>query len=163
MTPHSAFWVSGPIRHSLSDGKYGAYPRRINGEIKRSGEHLLSLINDVLDVAKIEAGRMVLEVSAFDLKSLVWSVIDMMHVRAAETRLDLSLVEGAGVPGFVRTDSSRLRQALINLVGNAIQYTERGSVTVSLQARPAGDGRGTCSPSWWTIPEDAVHSMVGNG
>ena len=107
------------------------------GIINRSGEHLLTLINDILDVAKIEAGRMVLETAPCDLKALVRDVTDMMRVRANEKLLSLIVIEEPGVPQYVRTDSAKVRQVLINLLGNAIKFTNEGSVTLRLSARPA--------------------------
>jgi signal transduction histidine kinase/ligand-binding sensor domain-containing protein/CheY-like chemotaxis protein len=109
--------------------------------INRSGEHLLTLINDVLDVAKIEAGRTVLEISPCDLKVLVRDVTDMMRVRAAEKQLALVLVESGESMRYVLTDAAKLREVLINLLGNAIRYTERGSITLRFGAQPvSGEG-----------------------
>jgi len=108
--------------------------------INRSGEHLLTLINDVLDVAKIEAGRVVLEVAPCDLKMLVHDVTDMMRARAAEKCLELTLVESVGYPRHILTDAAKLREVLINLLGNAVKFTERGSVTLRLDSKPAATG-----------------------
>jgi signal transduction histidine kinase/DNA-binding response OmpR family regulator len=103
--------------------------------IRRSGEHLLSLINDVLDMAKVEAGHIVLDNAPFELGSVVADVARMMRVRAVEKRLEL-LVEAPEFPLYVRGDAARLRQMLINLAGNAVRYTERGSVTLRVLTRP---------------------------
>ena len=102
--------------------------------INRSGEHLLNLIDEVLDVAKIEAGRGVLEVAPCELTSVVREVMDMMRVRAEAKHLTLRIVQTDEFPVYVRTDAPKIRQVLINLVGNAIKYTERGSVTLRLHA-----------------------------
>jgi signal transduction histidine kinase/DNA-binding response OmpR family regulator len=107
--------------------------------INRSGEHLLTLINDVLDVAKIEAGRIVLEMSPCDLKLLVQDIADMMRVRATEKNLALVLKESEDLPRYVRTDGAKLREVLINLVGNAIKYTVRGSITLQCSAQPSDE------------------------
>ena len=101
--------------------------------INRSGDHLLSLINDVLDVAKIEAGRVETEIVSFDLDDLVRGVTDLMRVRAEEKNLQLMLDQHPGLPRFIRGDATKLRQVLINLVGNAIKFTEHGSVTLVLR------------------------------
>jgi signal transduction histidine kinase/ligand-binding sensor domain-containing protein/DNA-binding response OmpR family regulator len=106
--------------------------------INRSGEHLLTLINHVLDLAKIEAGRTELQVQPCDLKRLVAEVTAMMRVRAKEKSLPLIVVEPPEFPEFVRVDAAKLRQVLINLLGNAIMFTARGTVTLRLQSRPAG-------------------------
>ena len=104
--------------------------------INRSGEHLLGLINDVLDVAKIEAGRIALENTPCDLKSLVCDVAEMMQVRATAKNLQLLVDESAGFPRFVRADASKLREILINLIVNAIKFTERGTVILRLDGSP---------------------------
>jgi PAS domain S-box-containing protein len=100
--------------------------------IARSGEHLLDLINDVLDMARIESGRFSIEISATDLNDLVTGVMEMMRVRAEEKSLELVLDRSPSFPRFVRTDAAKLRQTLINLIGNAVKYTERGGVTLRL-------------------------------
>ncbi|HEX5392237.1 MAG TPA: PAS domain S-box protein [Rhodocyclaceae bacterium] len=103
--------------------------------INRSGEHLLSLINDVLEIAKIEAGRLQLEIAPFDLGSMVRDVADMMELRAKEKGLSLVLDIAPGFPLYIKGDEARLRQILVNLVGNAVKFTERGGVTIRLGAR----------------------------
>jgi CheY-like chemotaxis protein len=110
--------------------------------INRSGEHLLNLINEVLDVAKIEAGRGVLEMAPCDLAGMVRDVMGMMRARAQMKNLTLHLLGTAALPGQVKADGPKLRQVLINLLGNAIKFTERGSVTLRLDAgQAAEDGR----------------------
>lgn len=100
--------------------------------INRSGEHLLSLINEVLEMAKIEAGRVQLEDAPFDLGGMVRDVTDMMELRAKEKGLTLLLDQSSEFPRFIRGDEARLRQILINLVGNAIKFTYQGGVTIRL-------------------------------
>jgi signal transduction histidine kinase/DNA-binding response OmpR family regulator len=107
--------------------------------INRSGEHLLNLISGVLDVAKIEAGHGVVEIVPCDLKGLVREVTDMMRARAEEKHVALLLIQSPEFPRYVRTDIAKLRQVLINLLGNAVKYTEKGTVTVRLNARDAAD------------------------
>jgi len=103
--------------------------------INRSGEHLLTLINDVLDMAKIEAGRMQLEVAPFDLGGMVRDVAEMMEIRAREKGLRLMLDLSSAFPRFIRGDEARLRQILINLVGNAVKFTTAGGVAIRLGVR----------------------------
>lgn len=103
--------------------------------INRSGEHLLSLINDVLEMTKIEAGRVQLENAPFDLGGMVRDVTDMMGVRAKEKGLRLLLDQTSQFPRFIVGDEARLRQVLINLVGNAIKFTDDGGVTLRLGTR----------------------------
>jgi signal transduction histidine kinase/ligand-binding sensor domain-containing protein/CheY-like chemotaxis protein len=105
--------------------------------ISRSGEHLLTLINDILDLAKVEAGRTELQVEHCNLKHLIAEVTDMMRIRANEKGLLLIVGEAQGFPEFVRVDAAKLRQVLINLLGNAIKFTESGTVTLRLESRPA--------------------------
>jgi len=104
--------------------------------IESSGEHLLTLINDVLDVAKIESGRLTLESEAVDLHDLVNDVGGMFELRATEKDLNLVVDIDDNVPQFVRLDKGRLRQVLINLVANAIKFTARGHVKVHVSAVP---------------------------
>lgn len=100
--------------------------------INRSGEHLLTLINDILEMAKIEAGRIQLEEEAFDLGGMLCDVTDMMQVRAKEKQLELSVDQSSDFPRYIVGDQARLRQVLINLVGNALKFTEKGGVTIRL-------------------------------
>ncbi|MEJ2266448.1 MAG: ATP-binding protein [Anaerolineales bacterium] len=100
--------------------------------ITRSGEYLLTLINDILDMAKIEAGRIQLENAAFDLGAMVRDVADMMRIRAEEKDLQLKVDQTSDFPRYIVGDEARLRQILINLVGNAVKCTERGGVTLRL-------------------------------
>ena len=100
--------------------------------INRSGEHLLTLINDVLEMSKIEAGRVQLEHTAFDLGGLVRDVTDMMQIRAEEKGLQLIVDQSSRFPRYIVGDEARMRQILINLLGNAIKFTEQGGVTLRL-------------------------------
>ncbi|MFZ0593534.1 MAG: two-component regulator propeller domain-containing protein [Bryobacteraceae bacterium] len=109
--------------------------------INRSGEHLLSLINDVLDMAKIDAGRIVIENAPLDLKDLVNGVMDLMRLRAEEKNLELSALEVPESCQFVWADSEKLHQVLVNLVSNAVKYTERGSVVLRISDQPAWDAQ----------------------
>jgi PAS domain S-box-containing protein len=103
--------------------------------INRSGEHLLSLINDVLDMAKIEAGNVQVEHLPLDLGSLIRDVVDLMHVRAQEKGLQLDVDQSSKFPRYIKGDETRLRQVLLNLIGNAIKFTKQGSVTLQLGTR----------------------------
>jgi len=109
--------------------------------INRSGEHLLALINDVLDMAKIDAGRMAVENTTFDLSEMVHEVADLLRLRAEAKNLELVLDQSSDLPRFVHADVTKLRQAIINLVGNAIKFTEQGGVTLRLRARPGDSAR----------------------
>lgn len=99
--------------------------------ILRSGEHLLSLINNVLDLSKIEAGRLTLNDTGFDLHDLLQSIAAMLKVKAKAKGLDLAVDIASDVPRHVVADENKLRQILINLLGNAIKFTEQGYVLLS--------------------------------
>jgi len=101
--------------------------------IQRSGEHLLSLINDVLDMSKIEAGRVTLDDGVFDLHALLRDLLDLMGERAEAKGLALRLELASAVPRCIHGDERKLRQVLINLVGNAIKFTASGSVVLRLK------------------------------
>ena len=110
------------------------HQRRDLDIINRSGEHLLTLINDVLDVAKVEAGRTVITTAPCDVEALVFEVTEMMRVRAEEKQLTLLVEQTPSVPPYVKADIAKLRQVLINLLANAVKYTEEGSITLRLDA-----------------------------
>ena len=103
--------------------------------INRSGEHLLNLINDVLEMAKIEAGRLQLDIAPFDLGSLVQDVTEMMQIRAQEKGLWLQLEQPAEFPRYIKSDEARIRQILINLINNAVKFTEQGGITLRLKGQ----------------------------
>ncbi|MGK7928226.1 MAG: PAS domain S-box protein, partial [Spirulina sp.] len=100
--------------------------------ISRSGEHLLSLINDILDLSKIEAGHISLDCEGFDLFELLDNLQSMLQLKAESKGLSLTFHRSADLPQFIHGDRKKLRSTLINLVGNAIKFTERGSVAVSV-------------------------------
>lgn len=100
--------------------------------INRSGEHLLTLINDILEVSKIEAGKTQLNITPFDLGNMVREVTDMMELRAREKGLQLLLDQSSEFPRYIMGDEARLRQILINLLGNAVKFTRDGGVTLRL-------------------------------
>lgn len=104
--------------------------------IQNSGEHLLALINDVLDMAKIEAGHVTVNAGALDLHLLVLTLEEMFHLKAQEKDLTLTVNCGADVPQYIETDEAKLRQVLINLIGNAIKFTQHGGVTLQVHATP---------------------------
>ncbi|TLV01435.1 hybrid sensor histidine kinase/response regulator [Dyadobacter luticola] len=109
--------------------------------IQSSGSSLLAVINDILDFSKIESGNMELEERAFNLRSCIEDVMDVFMSKMAELKLDLLYKIGEGVPEQLIGDGQRLRQVLINLIGNAIKFTKEGEVvlSVSLDGRHVGD------------------------
>ena len=107
--------------------------------ISRSGAHLLGLINDILDLSKIEAGRMELRESVFDLREMIHNLSAMFRLRCEQRGLTWQVVFAPTGPLLLRGDESKLRQVLINLLGNAVKFTEVGEVTLRvLQPEPEG-------------------------
>ncbi len=100
--------------------------------INRSGEHLLTLINDVLELSKIEAGRAIVHQSILDLPVLLETLKSMMQLKADTKGIKLSVTHGSALPHFIETDTIKLRQILINLLGNAIKFTPKGMVSLSV-------------------------------
>ncbi|MFB8789232.1 MAG: response regulator [Potamolinea sp.] len=98
--------------------------------INRSGGHLLELINDVLSMSKIEAGQITLNEDRFDLYAVLNSLQEMLQLKAKTKNLQLNFEHTFDVPQYVQTDENKLRQVLINLLGNAIKFTQQGNVTL---------------------------------
>ena len=107
--------------------------------VGQSGEHLLELIDDVLDMAKVETGRISVESAPLGLHLLVTETIAMLRERAEAKNLQLLLEISSRTPEFIRSDAGKLRQVLTNLVGNAVKYTEAGRVIVRVDCRIEGD------------------------
>jgi predicted ATPase/signal transduction histidine kinase/CheY-like chemotaxis protein/tRNA A-37 threonylcarbamoyl transferase component Bud32 len=105
------------------------------GIIRRSGEHLLSLINQVLDLSKIEAGRTTLNETHFDLYRLLDDLEDMFHLKADDKRLLLVFEREPSVPQYLYTDEVKVRQVLINLLNNALKFTTDGGITVRIHSK----------------------------
>src|ERR1700726_2560182 len=112
------------------------------GTINRSGEHLLALINDILEMSKIEAGRTTLNLSTFDLSILLKDLEMMFRVRTNEKKFLFSVEMLGEVPQYIVTDINKLRQVFINVLGNAVKFTEQGGV--GLRAR--ADRQGAAEP-----------------
>ena len=126
----------------LLDTQLDVKQRTFAETVVSSGELLLGLVNDILDFSRLEADGLTLESVSFDVADLVDELRLMMAPRAAEKGLILGCRFGPGVPPFVAGDPLRLRQVLLNLVGNAIKFTEHGSVTMSIEAIDTlADGR----------------------
>ena len=103
------------------------------GTINRSGEHLLALINDILEMSKIEAGRTTLNLSTFDLPTLLKDLEMMFRVRTNEKKLAFSVEVIGDVPQYIVTDINKLRQVFINVLGNAVKFTEQGGIGVRVR------------------------------
>ena len=124
----------------LLDTGLDAEQRDYAATIRDSGDALLTIINDILDFSKIEAGRMDFEAQAFDVRECVESALDLVGPRAAEKRLDLAYLFEGEVPATLEGDVTRLRQILLNLLANAVKFTEQGEVVLTVSARAAEGG-----------------------
>lgn len=111
--------------------------RRYARLVKSSAELLTSLINDILDFSKIEAGKLELEVVDFNLHAVPTDVVELLAQRAAEKGLKINCEIASDVPKAARGDATRLRQILLNLIGNALKFTEAGSISVRVRSEPA--------------------------
>ncbi|MCM2336125.1 MAG: ATP-binding protein, partial [Pseudomonas sp.] len=117
------------------DTRQRGYVQSIHG----AGEHLLRLVNDALDLARIESGKLELSDERFDLRALVDAVVALMAPLARQRGLAFTLAVAPDAPRGVRGDPARVRQVLMNLIGNSVKFTERGGVTLRVEAR-APDG-----------------------
>jgi CheY-like chemotaxis protein len=112
--------------------------------IRTSGESLLLLLNDLLDLSKIEAGKMELSSENFSIHNCMAQCIDLLAARAQQKNLRLTVAIGESVPDLICGDSLRLRQILLNLVGNAIKFTDRGSIAVNVECLVQASGEIGC-------------------
>jgi signal transduction histidine kinase/DNA-binding response OmpR family regulator len=106
--------------------------REFSETIRSSGDGLLGLLNDILDYSKIESGRLDLEQRPFDLRECVESALDVLAGQAAEKNIDLLCAIDSGIPESITGDDTRLRQVLVNLLANAVKFTSRGQVFLSV-------------------------------
>lgn len=119
----------------LLDTELTSQQRNFAEVIRNSGEALLTLINDILDFSKIESGRLDLETQAFSVRQCVEEAFDLVVSRASEKGLELAYQIAPAVPAAILGDVTRLRQVLVNLLGNAVKFTEQGEVIVTIAAR----------------------------
>ncbi|MGQ0603315.1 MAG: response regulator [Anaerolineales bacterium] len=109
--------------------------------VRASGDTLLTIINDILDFSKIEAGRLDLEMQPFDLRECVESALDFVAPQGAEKGLDIAYIIEPDVPVSIRGDVTRLRQILVNLLGNGVKFTLRGEVVVTVTSQPVSSSQ----------------------
>ena len=131
--------------------------------IRASGESLMTIINDILDFSKIEAGHFSLSEQPFDVRACVEGALDVLGPRAMEKGLDLVYYMADEVPGVVLGDDQRLRQVLINLIGNAVKFTSTGEVYVEVGARPMApeENEKLDQRSLWEITFSVRDSGIG--
>ena len=133
--------VLGYAQLLTMEGGLNAQQARGLDTIHQSGLHLLALINDILDLARIEAGHTELSRAPVNLSGLLQSVVQLMRVKADEKRLAFGFDVGVDLPEAVLVDERRLRQVLLNLLGNAIKFTDDGKVGLRASAEPKGPGQ----------------------
>ena len=124
----------------LLDTRLDDEQRRFAESIRLSGEALLALLNDVLDLSKLEAGKLELETLDFDLNEVLASVVELLNPRATGKGIELAWFVAPDLPVSLRGDPGRLRQVLLNLVGNAIKFTEKGGVWVEVSQETGHGG-----------------------
>ena len=135
--------------------------------IRVSGDSLLTIINDILDFSKIEADKIELEEQPFELRQCIEEALDLVAPKAAEKGLEMAYHLGDGVPEAIVGDVTRLRQVLVNLLGNAVKFTERGEVVVTVETRSAKGSPGralhelafTVRDTGIGIPEDRLDRL----
>ena len=149
----------------LLDTRLDAEQVRFAEAVRSSGETLLSLVNDILDCSRIEAGKLDLEILDFDLSSMLDDFAVVMGAKAQEKEIDFHCSLGRDVPTNLRGDPGRLRQILTNLVGNAMKFTERGEVAIRVELggiQPSGvQLRFSVRDSGIGIPADKIHLLFG--
>ena len=117
----------------LADSPLDPVQREYVETVRSSGDALLDIVNDILDFSKIESGAMMLEVHGFDLVHSIEEMLDIFAPKAADKGLELVCAFAPRTPQWIRSDSTRLRQILVNLVGNAIKFTEHGEIVVDVK------------------------------
>lgn len=138
-TPMNA--ILGFSQLLMKDKKLDLKQREYLESINRSGEHLLGLINDILEMSKIDAGHVELLPSVFDMNYLIKDVYQMLKERAYEKKLKLIIEVDSGLYRYVTADENKVRQIFINLIGNAIKFTEAGQVTWRVSSKNIDDNR----------------------
>jgi len=129
------------MAHLLLETPLTVQQREYATTVRESGQALLTILNDILDFSKMEAGKLTLEEEDFDVPGVVTSIVGLLAHRAQEKGLDLDTVVPPSVPVALRGDAGRLRQVLLNLLGNAIKFTDHGSVRVEVMRVGESDGR----------------------
>ncbi len=147
------------IAELLASSELDAEQRENLGIIQRSGDALLTLINDILDLSKIEFGRVQPESVPFEPAKLAKDLVGLLGPRAESRRLSLACDIGPGVPALVKGDPTRLRQILLNLLGNALKFTEAGAVRLELRPEGADRIRFTVTDTGMGIPEDRMDRL----
>ncbi|QCN97396.1 response regulator (plasmid) [Azospirillum argentinense] len=147
----------------IMDHRMGSEPARLVTVARRSAENLLAILNDILDLSKMEAGRLEFEDSAVDLHDVMDGVVDLITPAAQEKKLAIHVSVDPDLPPFVRGDEGRIRQVLLNLAGNAVKFTEVGQIGIQLSAVDTEIGevqvRVSVIDTGMGIPHDRQHEV----
>ncbi|MBF0455302.1 MAG: PAS domain S-box protein [Magnetococcales bacterium] len=143
----------------LLDTQINAKQRQYLEVSLRAGEGLMDLVNDILDLSKIEAGQLSLEITLFDLHELVQHTLDILHFRAKEKGLKLRKRLSRAVPKVVEGDPQRLRQVLLNLMGNALKFSEQGEVVLAIDKGEEGILHFSVSDTGIGIPREKLETI----
>jgi two-component system sensor histidine kinase/response regulator len=143
----------------LLDTPLSPEQRRYAEVVRDSADHLLSVINDILDLSRLEADRLVLDEGDFDIEPLVQSVCEMMAPRAHAKGLDIGFYLAPGTPAAAYGDAGRIRQVLYNLVGNAVKFTDKGGVAISVA--PVARAKDQLAGSRFPLRFDVADSGIG--
>ncbi|MCA9988692.1 MAG: response regulator, partial [Anaerolineales bacterium] len=143
----TSLMVDTPLNHEQRDALE---------TIQRSGDNLLTIINHILDFSKIESGRLELEQYPFNIRECVEDALAICAPKASVKRLELIYELGDDVPTMTRGDVTRLRQVLVNLIGNAVKFTERGEVLVSVGRMPAADNSSKTAHIRFSIKDTGI-------
>ena len=152
-----------PVADLLLESELDQRQRRFVQTIHTSGRALKSIIDDILDLSKIEVGKLELRKEAFEMAELLHSVEDMLRIRATNSGLELIVRQDEGATATFEGDEDRLRQVLVNLVGNSIKFTDTGSITIDVRSRDLGDNISRLEfrvvDTGIGIPEDKFHTI----
>jgi hypothetical protein len=140
----------------LQDTALADPQRQLLETMHRSAESLLVLVNDILDFSKIEAGKMSLEVADVELRSLIADVITLTSEAAKKKGLLVQVQVAPDIPAVLRGDPVRLRQILFNLVGNAVKFTERGGIHISVKTMPSNQDNSDAVVLQWTVKDTGI-------
>jgi PAS domain S-box-containing protein len=139
----------------------GLNERQLGGVnvIEQSGDYLLTLINDILDFSRIEAAKLELEVAEFRFEKFLMVVVEIMRMRAREKGIELECATSANLPQVIRADERRLRQVLLNLLANAVRFTDAGNVRMTVDFAPPAQLRFDISDTGIGIAPDALETI----
>ncbi|MDH5669747.1 MAG: PAS domain S-box protein [Nitrospira sp.] len=143
----------------LNDSELNGHQKEYVQHLSRAADHLLSLLNDILDISKIEAGKITLESIPVDLRDLIETVGELMRLRAHTKNVELIVRIVPGMPREMMGDPTRLRQILVNLVGNALKFTQQGQVVLQAESADPGLIRLSISDTGIGIPADKLQSI----